>query len=113
MNLLPEHLDSTQDLERVVRYLLKSAVLVKTLPVGSYQVPVYEHQEIQKFGVWGFAQLHPEYRIWIDARVPRHQRRRTVLHEAVEIINDAYDLGLDETKVRVFDQTLWPLLKQI
>ncbi len=113
MNLLPEHLDSSQDVERVVRYLLKSASKVKTLTIGSYQVPVYEHSEIRSLGVWGFAQLHPEYRIFIDSKVPTHQRRRTVLHEALEVINDAFDLGLDETRVRVLDQTLWPLLGKI
>lgn len=111
MKLAPDMLETKSSL--VFRYLLKDATLVKMIPIGSYMVPVLEHPRIHDLGVWGFAQLHPEYRIFVDAKVSKDQRRRCVLHEAIEVINDVFDLELGEVKVRVLEQNIFPLLKQI
>jgi|TARA_R110000824_G_scaffold44703_2_gene129850 hypothetical protein len=113
MKLEPGAIDSLLNIDAVGKYLIKDAKLTKVLRIGSYDVPVYEHPEIMSLGVWGFAQLSPEYRIFVASSVPIHQRRRTVLHESIEIINDVFGLELGEVKVRVLEQNLWPILKQL
>lgn len=66
------------------------------VPIGSYEVPVYESPAVTELECWGLAQCHPEYAIFIDPKVPRHQKRRTILHECIEVISDIYDLNLSE-----------------
>lgn len=107
-------LDESQfkDTQKLVRQLLKDSTHLYDLPIASYEVPVYEHPSLNDLGVWGFAQCHPDYRIFIDARVPKHQRRRTIWHEAIEVVNDVFDLGLNETKIRVLEQSLWQVMQK-
>jgi hypothetical protein len=33
-------------------------------------------------------------------------------HEAIEVVNDVFDLGLNETKIRVLEQSLWQVIQK-
>lgn len=93
--------------------LKKKAEHVFDLEIASHTVPVYNSPDLVKSaGCWGVAILHPDYCIILDTACPKHQWRRTLLHEFLEVVNDIYHLNLNEQKIRVLEQSIWQLNRQ-
>lgn len=92
--------------------LRKDAKHLFDLPIGSHDVPVYESAMVGDMECWGLAICHPDYAIFLDPNVPKHQKRRTLLHEALEVINDIFDLGQDERGIRILENALWQILRK-
>lgn len=73
--------------------------------VGSHEVPVYA-ANLDRFEVFGLAFDHPEPEIWINSKATRQQQARSLVHETIEVINNVYNMGLQETHVRIMEQSL-------
>ena len=74
--------------------------------VGSHEVPVWDADLTKAGGMFGLAFDDPEPEIWINSKATRQQQARALVHEAVEVINNVYQIGLSETQVRIMEQCL-------
>lgn len=79
---------------------------ITTLKIGPIQVPVYEDSELEDFGSF---ECDPEPTIRVSKRTGV-SRDMTILHEVLHAISDQYGLDLNESKVRVLEQTLTQLV---
>jgi hypothetical protein len=74
--------------------------------VGSHEVPVFA-ADLRPVGeIYGCAFDSPEPEIWLNSTATKAQQARTLVHETLEVINNVYQLGLDETKIRILEQSL-------
>lgn len=74
--------------------------------IGSHEVPIFA-ADLRPVGeIFGCAFDSPEPEIWINSKATRAQQERTLVHETLEVINNVYQLGLDETKIRIMEQSL-------
>lgn len=84
----------------------------KQLDIGSHSVPVYlASNALSEFGAFGLAVLAPDYFIVIDQSLSTAQRKRTLVHEVMEVVNDVFDLQLNETGIRCMEQGVCQALK--
>lgn len=88
----------------------KNRKLWRTLEIGSHRVPVYLGETMEAYKAYGLAILSPEYFIVLDKSLSLTQRRRTLLHEVMEVVNDVFDLGLTETGIRCMEQGVFQAL---
>lgn len=82
----------------------KNRRLWRTLDIGSHRVPVYLADLLEPHRAYGLAVLVPEYFIVIERSLSVRQRKRTLLHEVMEVVNDIFDLQLNETGIRCMEQ---------
>lgn len=84
----------------------------KQLDIGSQRVPVYLASNLlDDHEAFGLAVLSPEYFIVIDRSLSIAQRKRTLVHEVMEVVNDVFDLQLNETGIRCMEQGVCQALK--
>lgn len=92
-------------MKRGALHKLPDATLRCHVQVGSHEVPVYA-ADLRKYSVYGVSFDDPEPEIWINSKATKQQQARTLVHEFIEVVNNVYDLGLIETQVRIFEQSL-------
>lgn len=83
----------------------------KRLEIGSHKVPVFTGDTLAAHQCYGLANLVPEYFIIIERSLSVTQRKRTLVHEVMEVVNDIYNLQINETGIRCMEQGVCQALK--
>lgn len=88
-----------------LRKLVKTAARLGEVHIGSQEIQVYSTPLKDAYG-FCVPLEDGETAILIDSGLSDLQVKRTLLHEILEAGNDIFDLGLDETKIRVLEQVI-------
>lgn len=99
--------------KKILNELKQGAKHLFDLPIGSHDVPVYESPKVAEMDCWGLAVCHPQYAIFLDGsnEISKADKRRTLLHECLEVANDLWQLELDERGIRVLENAIWQILR--
>ena len=86
--------------------------LPKKLKIGGYTYEVIYEDRVKKSGTDHPATYTSKHqKIFIDKTQCREEMESSLIHEIIEALNYAYELGLDHKQVSTLEATLYQVLK--
>jgi len=84
----------------------------KTIKIGGLDYEVIVKDRSKEDGITN-AGTHYQYeqKIWIDNKCHQQQQEETLIHEIIEAINTANEVGLEHNQVSVLSNQLYQVLK--
>jgi len=90
--------------------------MIRFIKILGYTYDVSYERSREEIGATGNTNL-PYQMIWIANDVPDEQKQVALVHEIIEVINSALELGLDHTQIQALSiaqaTAVWPMLSDV